>query len=364
MALSVLVLLLAVPSMVMAGGQSESPASEPAAVEDDHDHDHDHDHDAEDHDDHADHDGLPHVEEVSLESGERLRVVVTTNIIGDVARNVIGDRADITVLIPQGQNPHGYTPAPQAVAAIERAHVIFVNGFNLEENLLDTVETAATGYIVPVSAGIEATGDHDHDHGEDDHDHGEDDHDHGHEHSAGDPHVWFDPNNVMVWVENIEHVMSDLLPDEHEAFEAAAESYEEQLQELDADIRSRVAALPESRRKLVIDHAALDYFADRYGFEVIGTVIPSTSDQAEPSAQAVARLVEVIRREEVPAIFVGATASQGLEGLVNAVADEVGQEIRVGTLLTGSLAPEGQTGDTYLGFTEYNVTQIVENLTD
>ncbi|MFW5827960.1 MAG: metal ABC transporter solute-binding protein, Zn/Mn family, partial [Alkalispirochaeta sp.] len=239
---------------------------------------------------------------------------------------------------------------------------------------LDTVETAATGYIVPVSAGIEATGDHDHDdddhdHGEDDHDHDDDDHDHGeddhdHDHAAGDPHVWFDPNNVTVWVENIEHVMSDLLPGEHEAFEAAAERYEEQLQELDAEIRRRVASLPESRRKIVIDHASLDYFADRYGFEVIGTVIPATTDQAEPSTQAVARLVEVIRQEEAPAIFVGATASRGLEGLVNAVAGEVGRDIRIGRLLTGSLAPEGEPGDTYLGFMEYNVTQIVENLAD
>ena len=353
MVLALLILLLAVPTLVMGGGQGESPAAEPSAVEDDHDHDHDDDHGGHDHD--HDHDGVSSVEPVALESGERLQVVATTNIVGDVVRNIIGDRADLTVLIPQGQNPHGYTPAPRAVAAIERAHVVFVNGFDLEENLLDTVETAATGHIVPVSAGIEATGDHDHDHGEDDHEH---------EHAVGDPHVWFDPNHVMVWVDNIEHTVSGLLPAESGAFETAAERYQGQLQELDADIRRRVASLPESRRKIVIDHASLDYFADRYGFEVIGTVIPATTDQAEPSAQAVARLVEVIRQEDVPAVFVGATASQGLEGLVNAVADEVGGAIGVGSLLTGSLAPEGEPGDTYLEFMEYNVTQIVENLAD
>jgi ABC-type Zn uptake system ZnuABC Zn-binding protein ZnuA len=340
----------------MAGGQGESPAAEPSTVEDDHGNDDNRGADDHDHD----HDGVPAVEPVALESGERLQVVATTNIVGDVVRNIIGDRADLTVLIPQGQNPHGYTPAPRAVAAIERAHVVFVNGFDLEENLLDTVQTAATGYIVPVSSGIEAAGDHDHDHGEDDHDHGEDDHDH----AAGDPHVWFDPNHVMVWVNNIEHTMIGLLPEESGAFEAAAERYQEQLQELDAEIRRRVASLPESRRKIVIDHASLDYFADRYGFEVIGTVIPATTDQAEPSAQAVARLVEVIRQEDVPAIFVGATASQGLEGLVSAVANEVGGAISAGSLLTGSLAPEGEVGDTYLTFMEYNVTQIVENLAD
>ncbi|MFW5695365.1 MAG: metal ABC transporter substrate-binding protein, partial [Alkalispirochaeta sp.] len=180
----------------------------------------------------------------------------------------------------------------------------------------------------------------------------------------GDPHVWFNPRNVMVWVENVERVMGELVPDERDAFAAAAHRYEERLAALDAEISRRVDALPEDRRKLVMDHVSLDHFADRYGFEVIGTVIPSTSDQAEPSAQAVSRLVEVIRREEVPALFVGATAGRGLENLVTAVADEIGRDIRIGVLLSGSLAPDGEPGDTYVSFMEYNVTQIVENLAD
>ncbi|MFW5827633.1 MAG: metal ABC transporter solute-binding protein, Zn/Mn family, partial [Alkalispirochaeta sp.] len=128
-----LVLITAGSFVVLAGGQGESPAAEsadPSAAADDHDHDDDHD-DDHDHDHDHDHDGVPSVEPAALESDERLQVVATTNIVGDVVRNIIGDRADLTVLIPQGQNPHGYTPAPRAVAAIERAHVVFVNGFDL-----------------------------------------------------------------------------------------------------------------------------------------------------------------------------------------------------------------------------------------
>lgn len=361
-----ILLLALIAAPIAAGGQGEAHAGDAETA-----------HASED-----DHDRIPHVEAVALDPGEALRVVATTNIIGDVVRNVVGEEAEITVLITEGQNPHGYTPTPRAVAAIERAHVVFVNGFGLEENLLDTVETAATGYVVPVSAGIEPIGgsghDHDDDHHEDhdddhtdDDDHHDDDHhdehaddDHDHDHAAGDPHVWFDPNNVIVWTQNIAEVMGELLPDSSERFVRAADAYVEELRALDADIRSRVAELPEGRRKLVIDHASLDYFAQAYGFEVIGTVIPATTDQAEPSAQAISRLVDVIRSADVPAIFVGATASRGLQNLTAAVAEEVGREIRVGTLLTGSLTAAGGGGESYLSFMDYNVTQIVENLAD
>ena len=294
------------------------------------------------------------IEPVSLAAGERLAVVATTNIVGDVVRQVAGDAAEVTVLIAVGQNPHGYTPAPRAIAAIERAHLVIVNGFDLEENLMATVKASATGYVVSASAGIVPLDGHaDDDHADDDH-----------AHDAGDPHVWFDPNNVLVWVDNIEDALSDADHARAETFAANAESYRSRLRDLDREIRRQVAAIPAERRKLVLDHASLDYFAARYGFETIGAVIPATTDQAEPSAQAVARLVEQIRAEEVPAIFVGGTASQGLRNLVAAVAAEVGRDVRVGTLLTGSLAPAGEPGDSYVGFMEYNVSQIVENLTD
>ena len=114
----------------------------------------------------------------------------------------------------------------------------------------------------------------------------------------------------------------------------------------------------------MVDHASLGWFAEAYGFAVVGAVIPATTDQAEPSAQDVARLVELIRREQVPAIFVGETAGRGVQAMVDAVAEEVGYRVRVGRLLTGSLAPAGQRGDSYTGFMEYNVGQIVRNLSD
>ena len=165
-----------------------------------------------------------------------------------------------------------------------------------------------------------------------------------------------------MWTDNIEEVLSEADPANAGAYQRGAERYRSALETLDAEIREQVSAIPAEERKLVVDHAALGYFADAYGFHVLGSVIPATTDQAEPSAQAISQLVELIREENVPAIFIGGTASQGLRNLVDAVAEEVGRDIQIGELLTGSLAPEGKPGDTYITFIEYNTRQIMEGL--
>ncbi|MDA3950747.1 MAG: metal ABC transporter substrate-binding protein [Spirochaeta sp.] len=316
------VLLLLLPGFALfAGGQSET--------------------------DHAD-DAIPRIEPVDLPGGRPLKVVVTTNMIGDVLSNIAGDAIDLTVLVPMGQNPHSYEPAPQALVAIESADLVFVNGFDLEENLLSIVENTARAPIVPVSVGVtppDPTDDH------------EDD-----GHGAADPHVWFAPTSALVWTDNIEQVLSAADPDRADTYRRGAAHYRAQLEALDAEIRRQVEAIPADKRTLVVDHAAMGYFADAYGFHVLGSVIPATTDQAEPSAQAISRLVELIHEEEVPAIFIGGTASQGLRDLVDAVATEVGRDVEIRELLTGSLAPAGEPGDTYVTFIEYNTRQIMEGL--
>jgi ABC-type Zn uptake system ZnuABC Zn-binding protein ZnuA len=296
---------------------------------------------------------LPEIAPVELAAGELMRVVATTSIIGDVVANVGGEAIDLTVLIGIGQDPHSYEPAPQALAAIEDADLVFVNGLDLEEVLMETVNNTATGAIVPVSAGIEplAFGDHE---GE-----GEE-----HKRAGGDPHFWMAPRNVIVWTDNVEHVLSEADPANQDLYAANAGAYRAALEEVDAYARQQVALIPEAQRKLVTDHDSLGYFADAYGFEVIGTVIPGTSTTAGASAGDVAALVEVIRAEDVPAVFVGTSASRGLQDLAATIAQEVGGDVKVLPLLTGSLAPAGQPGDTYLGFVRYNVDQIVAGLAE
>lgn len=356
--LAVVVLIFGGLAPLWAGGSGE--------VESDHDaHELEHEH-MEGH----------HIEPIVPDEAVRLAVVATTSIVGDVVRQVVGDAADLTVLMDIGQNPHAWEPTPRAIGRIEEAHLLFMNGINLEEGLMEIIDSIDTGYVLSVSEGIEVLGgsghhgedaeeEHDDHHHDEDHDDGEDDHDEGdgHHHAAGDPHVWFDPNNVIVWVENIEHALSAADPGNAAEYEENAERYIAELQAIDREVRDAVAMIPPERRKLVIDHVALAYFADRYEFEVLGTVIPSVTDQAEPSASDLAALVETIESERIGAIFVGGTASRGLRRMTETVAEEVGRPIEVRELLTGSLTADGR-GDTYLEFVRYNTRQIVEGLSN
>jgi ABC-type Zn uptake system ZnuABC Zn-binding protein ZnuA len=302
---------------------------------------------------------MPEISPVDLADGEKLSVVATTSIIGDVVANVGGDAIDLTVLMEIGQNPHSYEPAPQALAAVEDADIVFVNGLDLEEALMGSIENISTGPIVPVSAGIEplAFGGH-----SDEHEEGEAHEEH--EHAAGDPHVWIDPNNVMVWVDNIEQVLSEADPGNQGVYQANADAYMGELKAVDAYIREQVDTIPEENRKLVTDHELFGYFAEEYGFEVVGAVIPSFSTTAGASAGDVADLVELIKEENVPAIITGTTASQGLQDLAKAIAEEAGEDVKVLPVLTGSLAPAGEPGDTYIGYMRYNIDQIAAGLSE
>ena len=333
-------LLAALPGT--AGGARESGEAEVGHAEQD-DHEEDHAHESEHHQN-----GLPHIQAISLGEGQKLRVVATTSIIGDVVSNLAGDAAELTVLIGMGQDPHSFEPTPQALVAVERAHIVFVNGFGLEEVLLDAIEETAQGHIVPVSAGIETLALEKEDEGG------------VHDHGSVDPHVWMDPTNVLVWVENIESVLAGADPRNHEGYETRAEQYATQLRRLDAWMRVRFAEIPTAERKLVTDHHLLGYFADEYGFRVIGAVLPATGTNAEPSAKQTAELVELLRRENTRSILVGTTAGRGVDSLGRAVAAEVGGDVQIVGMLTGSLAPKGRPGDTYLGYMEYNTDQIVK----
>ena len=287
-----------------------------------------------------------------------LSVVATTTFLADVTAAVAAGRADITTLIPAGKNPHAYQPTPRALVTLERADIVFVNGLGLEETLLDTVTSVATGPVVTVSDGIKTlTG---HSHGDDvshNDDHAQDNQD------PPDPHVWFSPVNILVWITNIETALRAIDPAGAETYRANAAGYRAEIAELDRYIRRQVSTVPPHRRTLVMDHTTLNYFARDYGFTILGSVIPATTDQAEPSAKSVAALSDLLSHTDVPTIFIGNTAGDGLRSLISTVAKESGRDIRVQTLLTGSLAPKGNPGDTYLGFIRYNTTRIVEGLT-
>jgi ABC-type Zn uptake system ZnuABC Zn-binding protein ZnuA len=178
-----------------------------------------------------------------------------------------------------------------------------------------------------------------------------------HEHAVGDPHTWMNPNNVILWVQNIAAALAQADPANATAYQENAAAYTAELQALDEWICQQVAQISPERRKLVTDHASLGYFADEYGFEQVGLVIPSLSTSAAPSAQELAALQDAIRQENVRAILVGMTVNPTLAAQV--AADTGVQLIFV---YTGSLSAAGEEADNYLAFMRYNVTAIVNAL--
>ena len=259
-------------------------------------------------------------------SSDRPMVVVTTTILGDVAANVVGDDADVEVLIPVGASPHEFVPSSQQVAMIYEADLVVANGLGLEEGLTDILEAAAADGInvieitphldpLPLADGDEL-----------------------------DPHVWMDPLRMQTAAAEIATAM--FLIDGDDAWQSRAEDYSAALQTAHEQIETMLGTVPATQRKLVTNHDSLGYLADRYGFEIVGTVIPGGSSLGAPSSAALAELVALIEREQVPAIFAETTEPRAL---AEAVAAEAGSGVVVIELLTGSLAPKGRPGDTLIG---------------
>jgi len=274
-----------------------------------------------------------------------LQVVASTTIVGDVVAQVGGAAIDLTVLYPAGADPHTYEPTPRDLAAISKADVVFLNGAGLEESLIPLLETNAPGAIVALSDGIDLltfegeTGD-------------ETD-----GHLAGDPHTWMDPNNVILWVEAVAGTLSALDPMHAGTYQENAAAYSDSLQELDAWILEQVKQVPLENRKIVTDHLIFGYFGEAYGFIQAGALIEAFSTNAEPSAQDLASLEDLILSEGIAVIFVG-------ESINPALAEQVAREtgIVVVHLYSGSLSEPGGEADSYLAYMRYNVEQIVAAL--
>lgn len=180
----------------------------------------------------------------------------------------------------------------------------------------------------------------------------------GHHHHEGDPHFWLDPNLVVKYVENIRDALSAADPDGASVYAANAEAYIAQLKQLDAWIVEQVAQLPPEARKLVTNHESFGYFADRYGFQVIGTVVPNVSPMAQPSAQQLARLADRVKEAGVRGIFLETGADQRL---AQQLAQETGIKV-VTELYSHSITDAGGPAPTYIDMMRYNTQAIVNAL--
>ena len=200
-------------------------------------------------------------------SGARgpIKVVATTSFLRDIAQNVAGDRLTVGELIPVGVDPHEWQPAPADLAAVARSDVLIVNGGGLEGTLLKAVANAGgNARVVTASAGLQPRVPKP----------GEPDYG---KPSAVDPHWWLDPIDVITYVTNIRDALAAADPSGAGIYRANAAAYIKKLEALDAWIRAQVATVPPANRLLVMNHLSHGYFADRYGFKVVGAVIPSVT---------------------------------------------------------------------------------------
>ena len=302
-------------------------------------------------------------------------VVVTTNILGDVVTNLTGGAVNVVTIMPVGADPHDFQASAQQADTIRSAEVLIVNGGDFEEGLIDVIEGAeADGVLVfeaisavsTIEYGEKGHGHHDDHEGEeghDDHDdhegeEGHDDHE-GHDHSGDDPHFFTDPVRMASVVDAIaEFLIANVAGIDADAIQTAAAAYHDELEALDKEVADLVDTVPEASRVLVTNHEVFGYFAERYGFEVAGAVIPSGSTADGASAGALAELAELLEDEGVTAIFADTSSS---DELAQTLADEVG-EVDVVELYSESLGEAGSDGATYVDMVRTNAERIVSAL--
>jgi ABC-type Zn uptake system ZnuABC Zn-binding protein ZnuA len=276
---------------------------------------------------------------VSCSGGAAPDVLTTTTILADVVRNVAGDRLSVGSLLPAGTDPHSYQPVPQDATLVERSKLLVIHGADYEEFLQPLLNSAGGDEtVIDASKGVRLLSDPENE-------------------QAMDPHVWLDPNNLIVYVDNIREGLTQFDADGAEIYEANASAYIDQLTELDAWINGQVAQIEPKRRVLVTNHEAFGYFAERYGFIVVGAVIPGFSSDASPSAQQMADLIEQIKLYEAPAIFLDASDNPDL---AKQIAAETGIKV-ISDLHLESLTEGGPAG-TYIDMMRDNVTKIVQAL--
>ena len=269
----------------------------------------------------------------------QVRVIATTSILGDVVSRLGGDGIELEVMIPRGVDPHDFSPSAQQVAAISSADLVVANGLDLEEGLEDVLAQARSEGITVIEVGDEV----------DPLSSGEEE---GDGHGAFDPHFWQDPIRMKAAVDVIGLWLVSVGVAEAQNLTA---DYQEEIDTTYADIVTILDRIPNERRLLVTNHDAFGYFAERYGFEVIGTIIPGGSTLAEPSSAEIAALVETIIASDVPAIFV---ENIGSVGLADILAAETGTDIEVVQLVSDALGEPGSETGTYLKMLVYNATAI------
>jgi zinc/manganese transport system substrate-binding protein len=269
-------------------------------------------------------------------AGGGLRVLATTTQVADLARNVAGDRASVTGILTPNSDPHDYEPRPADAKTVADADVVLRSGAAVDDWLGDLLKSASSDArtVTLIDDMRTRSG----------------------EGGEVDPHWWQDPRNARIAVLAIRDALAKADPDGTATYDANADAYLGRLDALDAAIARCMDSIPADRRKLVTNHDALGYFADRYGITVVGAVVPALSTAARASAGETRDLIATIRREHVTTIFPESSVNPKLE---KAIATEAGAKVGP-ALWADSLGPKDSDGATYLQALRFNALAMAD----
>jgi zinc/manganese transport system substrate-binding protein len=280
---------------------------------------------------------------IGIATGQNTRqqLVTSFSLLEDLVKNVGSDRVQVRSFVPRNGDPHSFEPGTRDVKTLAQANIVFINGLGLEawfEKLLSNA--ASNTKVVTLSEGLKTRSFR------------EDGQ------TVTDPHMWWDLTRTQVYVTKIAKALETADPAGKNAYASNAKRYNAELAKLDTWAKLEIAKIPVGKRKLVTNHDALGYFAARYGFVIIGEVIPSLGTEQAPSAKDLAALSRTMKREGIKAIF---TENIINPKLAQTLADETGAKVAP-PLYTDSLGLPGSSGETFVKAFRYNVTTIINAL--
>jgi zinc/manganese transport system substrate-binding protein len=285
-----------------------------------------------------------------IAQAQTIKVATSFSILEDLVRNVGGSRVSITNFVPRNGDTHAYQPSARNVKGLAEAKLVFINGLGLESWFERLAKNAGgQARVVRLSDGLKPLA------LEEEAEHADEKHE---EHGEFDPHMWWNPMNTIAYVNRIRDALAKADPSGQSVYSSNAAKYSRQLADMDAWAKGEVAQILIANRKLVTNHDSLGYLASRYGFQILGNVIPGIGTEREPSAKESADLIRNIKRNNVKAIFTENTVSAKL---AQTIAKETGAKIAP-ALYTDALGEVGSAGDTYLKAFRHNISTIVTAL--
>ncbi len=276
-------------------------------------------------------------------TAESIPVVASFSILGDLVQVVGGQRVQVTTLVGPDADAHSFEPKPADARAILKARLFVTNGLNFEPWADKLAKSAAyQGAMVVASRGvkpiqIEEAG-------------------HGHGHHDADPHAWQNPNNVVLYVQNIAAGLSKVDPAGASSYQANAARYAALLKDFDAQARAQFAAVPEAKRKVITSHDAFGYLAAHYQIKFLAP--EGVNADATPSAKHVAGLIRQMKREKIKAVFV---ENMSNPKLIAQLGKDAGATLG-GTLYSDALSGPTEPGSSYLKLMQHNVTQLLAGM--